>query len=192
MAVITISRQRGSAGDYIANLVASTLSYKLVNKQSLIMEIQRRGDIDSESVNTLSEGKPSLFERFSKSKSQAVYAMRSVLREIAGEGYAVIVGRCGNIELKDRTDLLKVRIISDSESRISRIMREDKIERTQATNRIKHSDKERSEYAKHFFLVDVSNPELYDIVINTSSILPDVAARLIEQAVRQFGSTRPG
>ena len=51
---------------------------------------------------------------------------------------------------------------------------------------LKQSDKERSEYVKHFFLVDPSDPELYDIVINTSRILPDAAARLIVQAARRM------
>lgn len=187
MAVITISRQLGSAGDYIAGLVASTLSYRLVNKQSLIMEAQRRGDIAPEVADEIGEGKPPLLGRFDRNRSKAVYAMRSIMRDMASEGNTVIVGRGGHIELKDRTDVLRVRIIADREIRISRIQREDGVGRTQSVKILKKSDKERSEYTKHFFLADCSDPKFYDIVINTSRILPDAAARLIEQAARRLG-----
>ncbi len=192
MAVITISRQLGSAGDYIAGLVASAMSYKLVNKQSLVMEAQRRGEITSEIADEIGEGKPSLLGRFDRNRSQAVYAMRSILRDMASEGNVVIVGRGGHIELKDRTDLLRVRIIADLEIRISRIEREDGVGRTQAIKMLKKSDKERCEYTKHFFLADCSDPEFYDMTINTSRILPEAAARLIQQAARQFGTVKPG
>ncbi len=188
MAVITVSRQRGSAGDYVASLVASMLSYKLISKQSIIIEAQKRQLIDPGTAHELGEGKPPLLERFVKDRSRLVYAMRSILRELAIEGNAVIVGRGGHMELKDRIDLFNVRIIADSETRIARIMKEDGTERVQAIKRLKQSDKDRSEYVKHFFLVDWSDPELYDIVINTSRISPDVAARLIIQAARHLGA----
>lgn len=188
MAVITISRQLGSAGDYIAGLVASSLSYKLVNKQSIIMEARRRGTIDPKTVDRIGEGKPSLLDRFDRNMSHTVYEIRSILRDEASEGNAVIVGRCGNIELKDRSDILRVRIIADTEIRISRISQENGIDRVQAIKMLKQSDRERSNYARHFFFIDHSNPELYDIVINTSRISPDAAARLIGQAARQFSS----
>ena len=187
MAVITISRQMGSSGDYIANLLASMLSYDLVNKQSIIMEAQSRGMITSETVDKIHEGKPPLIERFTKSKSQAVYAMRSIMREMVTESNAVVVGRGGHIELKDRTDLFKVRIIAPLETRIRRIRQENEIGRDKAMKMLKQSDKERAEYVKHFFLVDCSDPEFYDIVINTGKISPDAAARLIMQALRQVG-----
>jgi cytidylate kinase len=184
MAVITISRQLGSGGDYIANMVASMMGYNLVNKQSLVLEAQRRGVIDASVNGEIDEKKPPLLERFIKSKSQAVYAIRSILREAVIEGNSVVVGRGGNMELKDRGDLFNVRIIAPLETRINRIKQENNVDRVQAINTLKQSDRERAEYVKHFFLVDSSNPELYDIIINTGRIPPDSAARLITQAIR--------
>ena len=190
MSVITISRQLGSAGDYIASMLASMLSYRLVNKQSLLMEAQRRGMIAPGAVNEIGEGKPPLLERFYKDKSRAIYAVRSILREVAIEGNVVIVGRGGNVELKDHKDILNVRMIADFEARTARIMKEEGINKAQAIKMLKQSDKDRSEYVKHFFLMDNSDPELYDIVINTSKISPDTTARLILQAERQIRRKR--
>lgn len=189
MAVVTISRQLGSAGDYIANMVASMLSYKLVSKQSILMEAQRHGKIESRTADGIGEGKPPILERFMRDKSRAVYAIRSIIQERAVDGNVVILGRGGNMELKKLSDVLKVRIIADYETRVARIMKEDEVDKVQAVRMLRKSDKERSGYVKHFFLVDSSKPELYDIVINTTNISPDAAARLIVQALRQVGST---
>jgi len=190
MSVITISRQLGSAGDYIAGMVVEMLAYKLVNKQSIIAEAQSRGVIEPGTVGGGDEGKPPLLERFHMVKSRAVYSMRSILREAAAEGNAVVVGRGGNMELRERTDVFNVRIIAGLSTRISRLREENGVGETQAIGMIKQSDKERSKYVKHFFLVDISDPEIYDIIINTSKISPDAAARLIVQAERQVRGVR--
>ena len=184
MAVITVSRQLGSAGDYIAGLVASMLAYRLVNRQNIIMEAQRSGLIDMEIADAVSEGKPPLLERFDRKKSRAVYAIRSILRELGSTGNAVIVGRGGQAELKDYAEVLNVRVIADFETRVARIMQDNEIGRSQAVRMLKQSDKERTRYVKHFFLINISDPGFYDLVINTSRISPDMAANLIVQAVR--------
>jgi len=189
MAVITISRQLGSGGDYIGNMVASMLSYRILNKRNILMEARRRGLVDSGTADEIGEGKPPVLERFMRKKSRAVYAIRSIIQETAVEGNVVILGRGGNVELKKRRDVLKIRIIADSETRITRIMKDSEVDKAQATRMLKKSDKERAGYVKHFFLMDASNPELYDIVINTTSISLDAAVRLIVQAARQTGSS---
>ncbi len=185
MAVITISRQLGSAGDYIASSVASMLAYRLVNKRNIIIEAQRSGLIDPEIADSVGEGKPSLLERFDRKKSRAVYTIRSILREMGSAGNAVIVGRGGQAELRDYANVLNVRVIADFEARVARVMQDREIDRARAVKMLKQSDKEQSKYVKHFFLMNVSDSGLYDLVINTSRISPDVAANLIVQAVRQ-------
>jgi len=190
MAVITISRQLGSGGDYIGNMVASMLSYKIVNKRGILAEAQRRGLVEPGVADEIGDGKPPIPERFMRKKSRAVYAIRSIIQETTLEGNAVILGRGGNVELNKRRDVLKIRIIADSETRIARIMKESEVDKAQAMRMLKRSDKERAGYVKHFFLMDASNPELYDIVINTTSISPDAAVRLIVQAARQTGSSK--
>lgn len=188
MSVITISRQYGSAGDYVASLVASMLSYKLVNKQSIIMEAQRRGMIERKIAHEIDDGKPTILERFIKHRSRAIYAIRSMIRETAINGNAVIVGRGGNMELRNLTGVVNIRIVADFETRIARVMEEDKINRPQAIKMLKKSDKERYDYVKYFFMVNLSDPNLYDIVINTSRIMPDAAARLIIQTIRSIST----
>ncbi|MBD3184047.1 hypothetical protein GF312_17315, partial [Candidatus Poribacteria bacterium] len=118
MAVITISRQLGSAGDYIANLVSSMLSYRLVTKESMVRELTRRNVMDAETAREIGEGKPGIFDRFMKNKSKSIYAIRDLIHEAANEDDSVILGRGANLELKEHPSLLRVRVIANLEVRI--------------------------------------------------------------------------
>lgn len=187
MTVITISRQAGSAGDHIAGMVASMLGYRLVDRGTLISEVQRRGLVEPEFADEIRERRPPLLAMFDEKRTRAVYAMRSILREIATKGEVVAVGFGANMELRDYMDVFSVRLIADLESRAARIMRENDVVKERVVKMLKQSDRESAEYVKHFFLVDWADPELYDLVINTSKIAPKVAARLIISAVRHIG-----
>jgi len=189
MTVITISRQAGSEGDHIAGIVASMLGYRLVDRGILISEAQRRGLVEPEFAHEICERRPPFLAMFDEKRTRAVYAMRSILREAATKGQIVAVGLGANMELRDYVDVFSVRLIADLETRVARIMRENDVVRERAVKMLKESDRESAEYVKHFFLVDWADPELYDLVINTSKIAPKVAARLIIEAVRHAVSS---
>lgn len=191
MKVITISRQMGSEGDHIANLVSSMLDYRLVGRQGIITEAQKRGLITPEITHEVIERRPSFLSKFDEGRTHAVYSIRSIVREVAAKGEVVIVGLGANLELGDHTDTFDVRIIADPEARIARIEQESKLKRAQAIKALQQSDRESAEYVEHFFLFDWSDPQLYDLVINTTRILPDVAARLILQATHHLRPALP-
>jgi cytidylate kinase len=57
---------------------------------------------------------------------------------------------------------------------------------------IEANDDASADYLKHFYDVDWSDPLLYHLVINTSKLALDQAARLIVEAARQLeGRTEP-
>ncbi len=190
MAIITISRQLGSGGDHVASLVASMLGYRLINKPSLLREAQSRGMIDAETASSIGEGKPSLLEHFDERRIRAFYAIRSIMKELADKDNLVIVGRGGHVELKDYNSMIRVRIIADQKTRITNIVEEEKVSKSQAKKLIKENDKQQSEYIKHFFLVKHSDEKLYDLIINTSRISYSVSAGIILQASREVGAMR--
>lgn len=179
MPVITISRQLGSGGDTVAHMVASSLNYKLVHKEEMILEGKKRGLEEFQDIEEVGEGKPSLRETFDKKKSKAVYALRTMLRKLAAEGDVVIVGRGGQVELQNNPTVTHIRIVADFETRVRRVMREAGLGRSQAVQAIKETDRERAEYVKYFFFANSANPELYDLVINTRRVSLDWATQLI-------------
>jgi len=190
MAIITISRQMGSGGDQIGSLVASILGYRLIDKSFLLAEAQRRGLIDAETANTMSDGKPGFLDHFDEQRIRAFYAIRSILKELASKDNLVIIGRGGHLELKDYTSIIRVRVIADHGIRITNLMQEKGISKGKAKKLISQNDKEQSEYIKHFFLTRHSDEKHYDLIINTSRISYSVCASVIIQAAREVGAMR--
>ena len=109
---------------------------------------------------------------------------------MAAKGQVVIVGLGANLELREHTDTFDVRVIADLKIRIARIEQETKLGRAQAKKALRQGDRESSEYVKHFFLSDWSDPQHYDLVINTTRIPPDVAARMIVRATHHLRGER--
>ena len=191
MNVITISREMGSEGDHIAGLVASMFGYKLVDRQAVIKEAQKRGLIAPKIAQEVIERRPPFLAKFDERRTSAIYSLRSLLREMAAKGEVVIVGLGANLELKEHIETFDVRVVADLEVRIARIEHESKLSREQAKKALKQGDRESAEYVNHFFLSDWSDPEHYDLVINTTRIPADVAARLIILATRHLRPSRP-
>jgi len=190
MDVITMSRQMGSEGDHIASLVSSMLDYRLVDRQAVIIEAQKRGLMTPEIAHEVIERRPPFLAKFDERRIKAVYSIRSMVREIAAKGEVVFIGLGANLELKDHTETFDVRLIADLETRIARMEQESKLNRGRAVKALKQGDRESAEYVRHFFLSDWSDPQLYDFVINTTKIPPDVAARSILQATYHLRPAR--
>ena len=75
---------------------------------------------------------------------------RNIIRDIAEKGNCVIVGRCADYILQDRTDVLNVFIHGNEEEKCQRIMKLCEKSRKEALAMMKDTDKKRSiNYAYH-------------------------------------------
>ena len=97
MNVITISREMGSEGDHIASLVSSMLDYRLVDRQTIITESQKRGLMTPESAHEVIERRPPFLLEVDEGRTCAVDWVPSIVREMAAEGEVVIVRSGANL-----------------------------------------------------------------------------------------------
>jgi cytidylate kinase len=227
MAVITISRQYGSGGDEIAEMICRATGYHLFDKQILAKAVSEAGLTDQEVID-YSEGyykvqnlierltgrsRPAAQVRVLKtdpegqqtaeemplSEEQAFSLVRKAVEASYHAGNMVIVGRGGQMILRDHPDVLHVRVEAGLEERILRVRGDaefasrrysDSVEARRAAQAlIVANDDASSDYLKHFYDVDWSDPQLYHLVINTSKLALDQAAKLIVEAARQLEGT---
>jgi cytidylate kinase len=113
-------------------------------------------------------------------------AVRQVMEELAAKGNVVIVGRAGQVILRDRPDVLHVKIIAPQALRAERIAREQGIPMEAAWAQVEASDRTRRNYLRRYYHARWDDPELYDLVINTGRISPEAAAGLICQALESL------
>ena|GEM_PF-471848 len=97
----------------------------------------------------------------------------------------IIVGRGGQSILSNQPNTIHVRTIAPLDRRIQVVMERRKIQSEKAAkDTILSSDKRRSTYIKDNYGVNWNDAALYHLTINTGKTSDEMAARLIEQAVR--------
>ena len=93
-----------------------------------------------------------------------------VLTDLAQRGDVVILGRGSQMLLKDRSDTLHIQLVADEETRIARVMEWESVDADEARRRAQEFNRHRAAFHKKFWNVDVWDPRLYDVVINTTAI----------------------
>ena len=182
MAVITISRQMGSLGYEVANIVASKLGYRLVCRDLINQAAQLAGapEMALAAIDELGLFGFSPSPQMCQDYRQAV---KQVMTDLADQGNVVIVGRAGQAILADRDDSFHIRLIASIERRVERIAQKHTISHECALAQVQASDQHRTNYLRRCYGVRWGDPELYHLVINTDRITADQAALLICQFV---------
>lgn len=192
--LITISREKGSGGRIIAQLIAKKLGPPWrVYHEEIIEEIAKDSNLEKELIKEIDEKKLSLIEEmindfFGKkylSLTRYQKLLTQTIAKIAQRGYAVIVGR-GAEYLAPYA--LKIRVICEMEQRIKNLMKYENLTRDQAINLIEKSDKERADFIRTLYHHDVRKAHHYDVVIRTNQNLSveDAAEIIILAAKRRF------
>jgi CMP/dCMP kinase len=185
MTAITISRQYGSLGCEIAQMVSKKLGYRVVYRELIN---QAAVDCDSPEVALALIDELGLLGLSPTPKALDSYrcSLSKVMNELADQGNVVIIGRAGQTILRDRKDVLHVRIIAPSDVRARRVADRQKISEEASLAQIKASDNSRKQLLKRLFKVSWDEPKMYHLVLNTGFLVPEMAADLISLAAANF------
>ena len=93
-----------------------------------------------------------------------------IIKQLADREPAVIVGRCADYILRDRKDVLKVFIYSDMETAVKNIVDLYGVSEKEAVKIIEKTDKERSDYYRHYTGRDWTNAKNYNLCLDTSDM----------------------
>lgn len=188
MGVITISRQLGSLGREIAALTAERLGYDLVWRE-LINDAARRAGAPEAALSTIDE--LGLLGECASPGVRRAYrrAVETVMTELADRDNVVIVGRAGQIILRDRPNVLHVRIIAPVALRAERLARRQQISLPAAEAQIQASDRFRRDHLRRTYHVRWDDPDLYDLIVNTAHWTATDAAQVIIAALNYHSTT---
>jgi peroxiredoxin/cytidylate kinase len=206
--VITISRQIGSGGDIIAKKISEILGYAYFDKNLLVSEAKSLG-VSEEDIADFSEDHYKVKSIVDKillrkktvaaslaSKDNALVSktldeeaclsvIQTVINSLASRGKMVIVGRGGQAILKHKIDVLHVRIVAPVAARVKRVMKDRGLSKEVALKLIEATDKAEIEYLQRFYGIDLSDPAVYDVVLNTRKMNLDIATRVIISVASQ-------
>ncbi len=183
MAIITISREFGSLGTTIAKALKEELGFDDLDKIKLEEMLVSEYGIPEENVEKYDEKKPHFWDIFSTDKDRYLHFMKTAMYKFAEKGNCVIIGRGGQILLKDIPGALHVRIIAPPELRVQRLKERYSYDDKLGEQIIRHSDHDRIGFHKFFFHANWEDPYWYDLIINTRSFPVEHAVGLIKNSL---------
>ena len=148
--IITISREFGSGGRTIGKLVAEHLGIRCYDAE-LIQKLAAESGFDENYIKEAGEYTPGGFlssaftdRSFGPTNEDLLWKLQyRIIRELAEKEPCVIVGRCADFILQDRTDCLKVFVHADMKFRADRIVRVYGEREKSPEARLKEKDKRR-------------------------------------------------
>ncbi len=193
--VITVSRQRGSRGSYLAELLAESMAYQLLHRE-IIDEICNSSGYRRQVIESLDDKTRSNIELWFDGMVKGQYVDASnyfrhllkVIRSISAHSGVVIVGRGANFIMPSNTGF-HLRVIADTVTRIDNLVKYQNLTRKDAETAVKVADKERSEFIRSSFRCDINDPAAYDLVINTTAIEIEDALELAKIAIKSKAKT---
>jgi cytidylate kinase len=113
-------------------------------------------------------------------REQAEAIMRKAL--VTG---AVILGRAGGAAFRDEPGVLRVRLFGPEEARIAQAARIEDVDAATARQRLPEVDRARAQYVQRLYGVDIDDPDLYHLQIDSTVVPVDACADLIVAAYRR-------
>ena len=113
-------------------------------------------------------------------------AQFDTIKKIADEGPCVIVGRCADYALAERSNVVDLFIYGDEECKIKRIMKLYDLTENKARDMIIKKDKQRQSYYNYYSSKKWGRADSYDLCINSSVLGVEGTVKLIVQYVEDF------
>jgi cytidylate kinase len=184
MPIVTISHEIGAGGPEIGQQLADRMGYRYVDHE-LISDAARRYGLLEEKLSHLDESKPSLSERFDAETRRYITVIQTALYDFAEHDNVVLMGRGGQWLLRGIPHVLRVRVMAPFDVRVKRLgkklagpMGEQTNPRT-VTEMVRRDDAEKAGRMRYLYEVGITDPALYDLVINTEKLSVAAAVGLI-------------
>ena len=187
--VITIGREYGSGGRYIAQLLAERLGINCYDSE-LLSKIAEKSGFAEGFIEQYDEKKENFFNSginpitADLSLGSKVYlAQFEAIKAIADTESCVIVGRSADYILKDYENVLSVFVAAPFEEQVHRCVKYYNLDPKKAEKNIKKINKQRKAYYEYYTDKEWGHSESYDLCIN-SKIGINACVDVLEAAIK--------
>jgi len=200
--VLTVNREFGSGGGYVAQRIAEQLGWKLLDRD-IIDAIAYAAHVDPKQVKRYDEHVQSWFRRLNQQAmrgaalaagieladnavfdaEEMVKISQKVIEEAWTEGNAVIVGRGSQCVLQHKPDVFHAFVYAPCKERMERLRQRLESD-ANIEQRMKTVDAERAKYLQEYYGKNWLNIHLYDLMISSCTGEAE-AARVILSAMHE-------
>lgn len=179
--VITISRDPGSGGNVLGQILSDELGFTLFH-QEVIQKMAESSNVSTQLLETLDEKGLSTLENWINSlvdrrhlwPDQYLRHLLKVVGTLGKHGRSVLIGRGANFLLPiDKR--FAIRVISPREFRVAKVAEEYGASIEEASRRIMITESNRKAFIKKYFNADIEEPSNYDLIVNTGTLTMETA-----------------
>ncbi len=171
--VLTLARELGAGDADFATVLAKRLGLRVWDRELLDLETSRMGVARSE-VERIDEQPTTGVPGVAPSGLQQRYfqALGQIMKELADQGEALLVGRGGSCFLRDHPWAFHVKLVAPITARKRKVsehrfLREDHLRKV-----IMESDNQHRDFYQTYFKTDWSSPLEFDISVNCGRLGP--------------------
>lgn len=190
--IISISREYGSGGHEIGRKLAEKLEFEFFDR-NLLDELSNIKGVDTNLLKKYDE-KPRnpFFSRtvrgYTNSPEQNIAEMQfSLLKQkAADEDSFVILGRCSDEIFMGISDVLKIFIRGDLDTKVKRVMEKRGMNASEAVKTIERHDKKRKAYHDYFCHSKWGELSNYDLCIDSGKLGIDGTVDMLVDFIKKY------
>ncbi|WP_343209700.1 cytidylate kinase-like family protein [Anaerolentibacter hominis] len=201
--IITISRQYGSGGREIGERLAKELNIPYYDNALITRAAKESGFAEAAFEKAEEKATNSLLYSIAMgmnaygnqefgfahlSLDDRIYLAQSeIIHKVADEGPCVIIGRCADYVLKDRSDVLHLFIWADLDSRVKRAVELYNLSPDKAEENVLKVDKRRANYYNYHANGKWGAAANYHLSLKSDSLGVDKSVELLKKFVELQG-----
>ena len=189
--VVTVSRECGSMGAQVAQLLADDLEVRCCDRM-ILQEVASRAKVDEDLVKALDQHVGNIGDHLWRKlllKDTLSYEeyYQNLVKTILSVSLTggVIIGRGANHILGEKA--FRVRVTGSLNKCARFISDRDKVDMERAIEIARESNNERAEYIRKLYDADINDPSHYDLVLNSDRFSHDQMVDLILLAMEKSG-----
>jgi len=182
--VLLISRGTMTGGRMIGECLAKHEGFRCVTREDLLAVVNRYGDLATRIAVQIANATEA-YEEFSELRRPFLILMRRALLDCACEGPLAYFGYSGHLLLERLPQFVRIRLIAPTELRIARTRELLGYSEVEAREYIRRVDRERAQWARMTYGVDIRDPSLYDLCLNIERLSIPGACDLLRKTMQQ-------
>ncbi len=187
---ICISRQFGARGAELGGVLGERIGFRFYS-QELIHFVAEESHVRQQVVESLDERvRAGIAQRVSEMLQTGSFAPSDYLRNLSKvvvtlgrHGKGIIMGRGAHFIL-DPKSTLRVRVVASVDLRVERVMAKYNLPERVAREKTLRIDGERIAFNRQHFGADITDPQHYDLVVNTGRLPLDACVSVVTTAFR--------
>ena len=107
---------------------------------------------------------------------------------LAELGNVILIGRGAHVITSRLEHVVHIRLVGSFQRRVELVQQSEHMDKNAASDFVRREDNARKRYVRKFYKVDIDDPQLYHLVLNTDVVPCETAVRAIGEVV--LGPTR--